>query len=418
MIVAGLISGTSADGIDVALVDIKGRGFRMRVRPLAHYSFPYPSRVRQAVLLLADPATGAKAGVPQTAHVNVLLGELFAEAVQRACEMSKIPVSRLGLIGSHGQTIYHQGKPGRFLGRSIACTLQIGEPAVIAARTGVDVVADFRAADMAAGGQGAPLVPYADYLLYLSPRLSRVSLNIGGIANVTVIPAGARPAQVIAFDTGPGNMIIDALASHFSGGRQSCDRDGRIAASGHVDRKLLRELLAARYFRQPPPKSAGREEYGKEFVAGLLRRGLASQDLIATATAFTAASIAAAIRRFGASDGSTPGGRKARSARSSAGRLPDEVIVSGGGLHNPQLIAQLVALLPEVRLRPSHDFGVDSDGKEALAFAVMAYESYHRRPSNLPSATGASSAQVLGKIVFAAESTEIRRKSADKGRHR
>ena len=183
--------------------------------------------------------------------------------------------------------------------------------------------------------------------LFTFTRSARfVALNVGGIANVTVIPAGASPDQVIAFDTGPGNMIIDALSSHFSGGRQSCDRDGRIAASGHVDRKLLRELLGPGYFRQPPPKSAGREEYGKEFVAALLRRGLASQDLIATATAFTAASIAAAIRRFGTSDGSTPGVKKARSTGTSAGRLPDEIIVSGGGLRNPAVDRAACSLHP------------------------------------------------------------------------
>jgi len=407
MIVAGLISGTSADGIDVALAHIKGQGFQMRVRPLAHSTFPYPSRVREAVLDLADPATGSRAGVPQVARVNVLLGELFAEAVQRTCESAQIPVSRLSLIGSHGQTVYHQGKAERLLGRKIACTLQIGEPAVIAARTGVDVVADFRAADMAAGGQGAPLVPYADYLLYRSPRLSRVSLNIGGIANITVIPAGARPDQVIAFDTGPGNMIIDALAVHFTGGRQSCDRDGRIAASGHVNHQLLRELLANRYFRLPPPKSAGREEYGAEFVAGLLRRGLRGEDLMATLTALTAASVAAAIRRFASYE---PGPSAAHSSRRHESRLPDEIVISGGGLRNPQLVAQLVAFLPELRLRTSHDFGIDSDSKEALAFAVMAYESYHRRPSNLPSATGARGPQVLGKIVFSTPSSPKPRK--------
>jgi anhydro-N-acetylmuramic acid kinase len=327
--------------------------------------------------------------------------------VQRACESAKIPVSRLALIGSHGQTVYHQGKAERLLGRKIACTLQIGEPAVIAARTGVDVVADFRAADMAAGGQGAPLVPYADYLLYRSPRLSRVSLNIGGIANITVIPAGARPDQVIAFDTGPGNMIIDALAVHFTGGRQSCDRDGRIAASGHVNHQLLRELLANRYFRLPPPKSAGREEYGAEFVAGLLRRGLRGEDLVATLTALTAASVAAAIRRFASYE---PGPSAAHSSRRHESRLPDEIVISGGGLRNPQLVAQLVAFLPELRLRTSHDFGIDSDSKEALAFAVMAYESYHRRPSNLPSATGARGPQVLGKIVFSTPSSPKPRK--------
>lgn len=377
MLVAGLMSGTSVDGIDVALVEIQGVGFRMRVRPLAHYSFPYPAGVRQAVLAISD----AVAHTGQVARLNFLLGELFADAVKRACHRARIPLAKLRLIGSHGQTIYHQGKPQKLLGRALACTLQIGEPAIIATRTGVDVVADFRPSDLAAGGQGAPLVPYVDYLVYRSPRLFRVALNIGGIANVTAIPAGAGPDQVIAFDTGPGNMILDALAARFSGGRWKYDRDGRMAARGHPDRKLLEELLSDPYFRRPPPKSAGREQYGEAFVTALLGRGLAPEDLTATATAFTAASIALGIHRF-------------------AGR-PDELIVSGGGLRNPQVMAHLAGLLPGVRLRTSNDLGIDSDAKEAIAFAVLAYESYHRRASNLPSATGARQSQILGKVVFA-----------------
>jgi anhydro-N-acetylmuramic acid kinase len=396
MLVAGLISGTSADGIDVALVEIAGAGFRMRVCPLAHCSSPYPPRVRAAVLEVAEPSACAdsargrlcKRGPDRVSSLNFLLGELFAEAVERACYEAKIPMSRVRLIGSHGQTVFHQGKPRKFLGRSIASTLQIGEPAVIAARTGIDVVADFRPGDIAAGGEGAPLVPYVDYLLYRSRRIPRIALNIGGIANITIIPAGAGPEQVAAFDTGPGNMIMDALASRFTGGRLRYDRDGKMAAAGHVDRKLLDNLLAGAYFRRPPPKSAGREQYGAEFVERLLRSGLAAEDLMATATAFTAESIALAVRRFGG--GAVTAARKA----------PVELIVSGGGLRNPQLMAQLVAALPEMRIRTSNDFGIDSDAKEAIAFAVLAYESYHRRPSNLPSATGARRPAVLGKIVF------------------
>ncbi len=384
------MSGTSADGIDVALVEIRGAGFRIRVRPLAHYTFPYPPRVREAVLAASD----AVVSTAQIANLNFLLGELFAEAVQRACRLAQVPIQRLDLIGSHGQTIYHQGRPRRLLGRQIASTLQIGEPALIAARTGVNVVADFRPADIAAGGQGAPLVPYVDYLLYRSPRVSRVALNIGGIANVTVIPAGATPQQVIAFDTGPGNMILDALAAHFSGGRQRYDRNGRLAARGRVDRKLLDKLLRDPYLRRSPPKSAGREQYGAAFVHGLLGASLAPQDLMATVTAFTAASIAAGLRRFA-------GGSFARRNK---GRPSVELIVSGGGLRNPRLMAHLAAFLPEARIRASSDFGIDSDAKEAVAFAVLAYETYHRRPANLPSATGARRPQILGKLVFAAPS--------------
>ena len=377
MIVAGLISGTSVDAIDVALVDLRGAGLGLRVRPLAHYSFPYPPGAREAILGISNTNTHTAA----VARCNVLVGEWFADAVQRACRRAKIPLSRVGLIGSHGQTIFHQGRREKLLGRAVACTLQIGEPAVIASRTGVDVVADFRPADLAADGQGAPLVPYVDYLLFRSPRVNRVALNIGGIGNLTSIPAGATPEQVIAFDTGPGNMILDALADHFSRGRERYDRDGRRAARGRVHVPLLRELLRDPYFRQRPPKSAGREQYGAEFVADLLSHGLAPADLMGTVTQFTAVSIALGIRRFAV--------------------WPGEVIVSGGGLRNPQLMARLAAFLPGVRLRTSHDFGIDSDAKEAIAFAVLAYETWHRRPSNLPSATGARRPVILGKVVYA-----------------
>jgi anhydro-N-acetylmuramic acid kinase len=370
--VAGLMSGTSADGIDVAIVEVQGR----RLRPLAHYGFPYPPGVREAILGISNTNTHTA----RIARLNVLVGELFAEAALRACR--RAGVAKLDLIGSHGQTIYHQGTPERLFGRPIACTLQIGEPAVIAARTGVNVVADFRPADVAAGGQGAPLVPYVDYLLYRHPRRNRVALNIGGIANITSVPAGAAADQVIAFDTGPGNMVLDALAGHFTGGRQRFDRNGRMAARGRVNRELLDELLRDRYFRRHPPKTAGREQYGTELVARLLERGLPAEDLMATATAFTAASIALGIRRFAA--------------------WPGEVIVSGGGLHNRQLMAQLAAFLPGVRVRPSDDFGINSDAKEAIAFAVLAYETWRRRPSNLPSATGARRPVILGKLVYGA----------------
>jgi len=371
MIVAGLMSGTSVDAIDVALVEIRGR----RVRPLFHCEFPHRPEVRRAVLA----ASNASTHTAEIARLNFLLGELFAEAVHGACRRAKIPLGKVGLIGSHGQTIYHQGQAQRFLGRRIACTMQIGEPAIIAARTGVDVVADFRPADMAAGGQGAPLVPFVDYLLYRSPRVSRAALNIGGIANITAIPAGARPAQVAAFDTGPGGMILDALASHFSGGRRRSDHNGRMASRGQVDRKLLAELLAGPYFRRRPPKSAGREQFGPPFVAALVARRLRPEDLMATATAFTAGSIALGIRRFAAAT--------------------QEVIVSGGGLRNRHLMGQLAAFLPGLRIRTSNEFGISSDAKEAIAFAVLAHETYRGRASNLPSATGARRPAILGTIV-------------------
>lgn len=377
MRVAGLMSGTSLDGIDVAIVDIEGRGWGQRIRTVAFQTTPYPERVRQAILGVSNTRTHTAA----IARLNFLLGELYAEALIRTARKSGVPLDSIQLIGSHGQTIYHQGVPARFLGRPIASTLQIGEAAVLAERTGIPVVADFRPRDMAAGGRGAPLVPYVDYLLFRHPKLGRVALNIGGIANLTAIPAGGRPEDVIAFDTGPGNMVIDALAQRYTRGRWKCDRDGRLARRGRLNRALLHRLLSAPYYRQPPPKSAGREQYGAEFLRRLLRSRVRPHDLIATATVLTAATIAIGIERF-----VRPRMRV------------DDVIVSGGGAHNPQILGQLAALLPGVNLISSGDLGVDVDAKEAIAFAVLAYQSWHGHPANLPAATGARRPVVLGKL--------------------
>ena len=379
MLVAGLMSGTSVDGIDVALVEISGEGFHHTVEPLAALSVPYPRDVREAILEISDASTHTS----RISQMNFLLGKLFGDAVVEACRQSNIPLEKLELIGSHGQTIYHQGSASALLGHEVASTLQIGQPAVIAERTGVPVVADFRTADMAAGGQGAPLVPYADYLLFRDQRLGRVALNIGGIANLSAIPAAAGPEQVIAFDTGPGNMLIDALISLLSKGTKRFDEDGKLAASGTVNRRLVEELMELPYLRQKPPKSAGREQFGTSFVADLLKKGLAPPDLVATVTAFTAASIADAIQRF-----------------VDPVMKVDQVIVSGGGARNPRIMSGLKDLLPGTEMLTSNEFGIDPDGKEAIAFAILAYESYHRRPANLPSATGARRSCVLGKLVW------------------
>ena len=351
MRVAGVMSGTSLDGIDVAVVEIGGR----QVETIGFVCTPYSEAVRSAILGVDRPEG--------LSHLNFRLGELYARAVLRA-------VRRYGpveLIGCHGQTIYHEGG---------AHTLQIGEAAVVAERTGVPVVSNFRARDIAAGGEGAPLVPYVDYLLFRHPKRARIALNIGGIANITVIPAGAAPGDVVAFDTGPGNMVIDALAREMG---LPYDRGGRIAASGRVDRALLDELLADPYYRRPPPKSAGREQYGAEFVARLKNSGLPMRDLIATATVLTAATVAMGI---GTCDGDST-----------------DLIVSGGGVHNPQIMAHLAGFLPGIAISTSTDHGVDADAKEAIAFAVLAYRTWRKKPSNLPSATGARHAVVLGDIT-------------------
>jgi anhydro-N-acetylmuramic acid kinase len=310
------------------------------------------------------------------ARLNFLLGELHAKAIVRAARKHK-----LGLIGLHGQTIFHEGAPVEFLGRRVASTLQIGEAAVVAEITGVRTISNFRERDIAAGGQGAPLVPYVDYLLFRDRRVGRVALNIGGIANITVIPPRATSKDVVAFDTGPGNMVIDALVRHMTEGAQSYDRNGAIARSGAVHERLLQSMMQDPYLRQEPPKSTGRERFGQQFVSGLIATGVALPDLIATATEFTAASIANAIRGAG--------GREYR------------VIAAGGGVHNRWLMTRLKAHLRPNTICSSAEFGIDPDAKEAIAFAVLAFESAHGRPANLPSATGARRAVILGKSTSA-----------------
>ncbi len=373
MRVAGIMSGTSLDGIDVAIVDLR-RGVRM----LAFHTTPYPDRLRDALLAVSN----AQTHTARIARLHFLLGELYARAVRDTCRRARIPLASVKLIGCHGQTIFHEGAPVDVLGTRVASTLQIGQPAIIAERLGIPVVSDFRPRDMAAGGRGAPLVPFVDYLLFRHARRGRVALNIGGIANLTAIPAAARPEDVIAFDTGPGNMVIDALAARYTGGRLRYDAGGRIARAAQVDRELLAELMADPYYRLKPPKTAGREQYGVEFIDRLLATRRPLTVLIATATALTAASIASAIAGF-----VCPRMRV------------DELIVSGGGARNPAIMAQLAALLPGIAVATSSDFGINSDAKEAIAFAVLARETWRRRPSNLPSATGARRAVVLGTVT-------------------
>lgn len=396
----GLMSGTSADGIDVALVRIApGRGSSAPcagARLLDFHTFPFPAAVRKEVLRIANGGACASADI---SNLNFLLGELFARAALAACSRFGVPPGRIALIASHGQTIYHQGRPQRYLrsGR-IASTLQIGEPAVIAERTGITAIGDFRVADVAAGGHGAPLVPFVDYLLYRHPARARIALNIGGIANLTVVPAAAAPQQVMAFDTGPGNMLIDALVSHVTRGERSFDRDAQMARRGKLTSRLLQKLLAHPYFVQPPPKTCGREQFGEEFARRVLRMAHSSarrarpEDLVRTATLLTPLSIVAAIHRW-----VLP--RLARNRRSAGADL----ILAGGGAHNPLIRAQLEAGLAGhgVRVCTSGDLGVPEDGKEAYAFALLAYETLHQRPSNLPSATGARHPAILGKICYA-----------------
>ena len=407
MIVAGVMSGTSADGINVALVRIDGR-FEGPTSPstlprrtpsrgqacprhtlIAHEEFPFPARVRRAVLAAMNSESAV---VADLARLNFLLGELYAEAVERIIARAGTKTRRahrakLDLVGCHGQTLYHQGEAASFLGRKLAVTWQTGEAAVVAARLGVPVVSDFRPADMTAGGKGAPLVPFLDYFLYRDARVGRIAQNIGGIANLTAIPAGASPRQIVAFDTGPGNMVIDAVMQELFGRRY--DRDGKVAAAGQVRDDVVARRMSAPFFERCPPRTAGREEFGRDYAARFLQlcRGASKADVLATATALTARSIADAVQRF-----VLPRQMSYR-----------ELIVSGGGAKNPTLMAMLRAeLLPlGIQLRFSDEFGIPSAAKEAVAFAVLAYETWHRRPSNVPSATGARHAAILGKISYA-----------------
>jgi anhydro-N-acetylmuramic acid kinase len=381
LLALGIMSGTSADGIDVALVRMAGG--KASLENFA--AFPFPRRVQKSILELGE---GQPVTTGEISQLNFLLGETFVGAALAACKKFHVAPKQIDVIGSHGQTVFHQGTPTLFNGRRIASTLQIGDPSVIAVRTGITTVGDFRPADMAAGGQGAPLVPFVDFLLYRHARIGRVALNIGGIANVTVIPAGATLEDVFAFDTGPGNMVIDALVRHFTRDRKAYDRNAEIASTGILLPGLLQTLLRDSYFSKLPPKTTGREQYGKGYLRSLLShreaRRANSQDIIRTATILTALSILDAFHRF-------------IEPRVKIG----ELIVSGGGARNPLLMAQLESGLDGVRVREAGELGVPGDAKEAFAFAVLACETLRKQPSNVPGATGASKAVVLGKVCYA-----------------
>ncbi len=372
------MSGTSLDGIDVAIIDISGSGFKAKINVLTSHSVPYPRKIREALMAVSN--TNAFTG--DISRLNFLLGELYAEALEETAERAEIPLDTIKLIGCHGQTIFHEGQGAQYLGKKVASTFQIGESSVITERLGIDVISNFRERDVAAGGKGAPLVPYLDYMLMRHRGRGRVAVNIGGIANLTAIPPNTNTERVIAFDTGPGNMVIDQLISRITSGGEHFDKDGTTAAAGVPDPKLLAKLLRDKYFRAKPPKTAGREQYGAEFVSKLLDTELSSEDLVATATALTAESIALGVRNFILPD-----------------MRVDEVFVSGGGTHNPTLMRMLRKALEPIPVKETSEVGLDVDAKEAIAFAVMAYETAHARPSNVPFATGAKRSVILGKVT-------------------
>ncbi len=390
----GLMSGTSADGVDAALVEIghevAGRldERSLSARLITFSKTAYPEPLRRAIFDLFRPESAA-ANVAAVSQANFALGEVFAQAVLDLARAAGVKPVEIAAVGSHGQTIWHQPRPATWGGMEVTSTLQIGEPAVIAERTGITVVADFRVRDMAAGGQGAPLVPYVDYLLFKDDRLTRAIQNIGGIANVTYLPAegGAAtgsPDRVIAFDTGPGNMVIDGVVKALSAGRETMDRDGRWAASGRVQAGFLADLLTHPYFAARPPKTTGREEFGEQYAAKVVAeaaaRGLGAGDTVATVTALTARTIGDAYKTF-------------------LPALPDQVILGGGGARNPTLRSRLQDELPGIAVTSHEAFGIPDEAKEAMAFAILAGECLDGEPNNLPSATGARRPVVMGKIV-------------------
>jgi anhydro-N-acetylmuramic acid kinase len=370
----GLMSGTSIDGIDAALVDISGQSPYLKIRLLDWMIVSFPKGFKERVLAVSHPS---KKGVDEICRLNFEIGELFADAALKIAKKARVSLSRIAVIGSHGQTVCHLGRKG---------TLQIGEPSVIAERTGVTTVADFRPRDIAAGGFGAPLAPYLHYLLFRHSKKNRAVQNIGGIGNLTMIPKKARPEDVMGFDTGPGNMVVDGLLREMTGNGVAYDHGGRIAAKGIVSLKLLKELMAHPFIARKPPKTSGREEFGRPFVLKILSRskalGLRKEDIIATATALTAASIAANYRRFVFPK-----------------MIPDEIIFGGGGIHNATLMRMIRAELPNIKVSSFDLYGFPADAAEAICFAVLAHETVHGNPTNIPTVTGAKRSAVLGKIV-------------------
>jgi anhydro-N-acetylmuramic acid kinase len=383
-LIIGLMSGTSADGIDAALVEVGGSGDRTKWRLEAFRTVPFDPALRSEILAIQDPK--ATRVLPRLSALNYRLGDAYARACLTLVRWAGLRFDEIHLIGCHGQTVFHDAGPNRGTD-SVSSTFQAGEPAVLAEMTGVAVVSNFRARDVAAGGTGAPLVPLMDWLLFRSGEKNRVSLNLGGIANITVLPKHVNRYNVVAFDTGPANMILDALVAHATNGAETHDTNGARAAGAEPDPQLLDHLMAHPYFAAAPPKSCGRDEFGAgyltEFLSEAQRRQLSPDIVLSTVTSLTARSVAEAIAR---------------------GPVPDEVIAAGGGIHNRTLMSRLADELQRatgrtIPIETTADHGLDPDAKEAVAFALLANESIHGNPGNLPSVTGAGHAVVLGSFT-------------------
>jgi anhydro-N-acetylmuramic acid kinase len=392
LLVAGVMSGTSADGVDVAFCRISpplSADAAPRLKLLGHRSFAYDKKLRALILNIA---AGNNTTAAELSQLSWRLGELYAECIATTSRDLKVKPQ---LVAMHGQTVYHQAVPAKFLGAPIRCTSQIGEPALLAERLRIPVVSDFRPADLAAGGQGAPLVSMLDFCLFRHATKSRVLLNLGGIANVTALPAACTSADVLAFDTGPASILIDLLMQQLYNRR--FDKNGAIAAGGQVLKPVLDRLLTTPYFSAPVPKSCGREEFGPAFAHQLLalcnRAGARKQDVIATATALTAATILDAYRRF-----CWPHlGQHAPLARAT------ELIAAGGGTKNLTLMRMLSEGFVQlgVKVSTTANAGLPVEAKEAAAFALMGWFTWHGLPGNIPSATGAARAVILGKVTYA-----------------
>ncbi|MCC3356357.1 anhydro-N-acetylmuramic acid kinase [Bacillus sp. REN16] len=383
-IVVGLMSGTSLDGIDAAVVKISETDNQeIKIKLIRFTTLPYSESMRERILALCDPD---RSRLEDISLSNMLLGELFAKATKKVITEAGLEMKDVDLISSHGQTIFHQPEGRQVEGYNLRSTLQIGDIAVIAERTGIMTVGDFRTRDMAVGGQGAPLVPYADDLLFRENSKGRILANIGGIANLTVLPPAESNEQVHAFDTGPGNMLIDAFTTWATNGKQTFDKNGEIAAKGKIDEKWLEELLDHDYYRLLAPKSTGREQFGLDYAKDLWNKkaDLAPEDKIATITELTARTIADECKRFVDS------------------YKINEVIISGGGWYNQTLRRKLQAHLPpSYKLGSTDELGIPADAKEAIVFALLGYQCINKRPNNLPSATGAKSPVIMGKIALA-----------------
>lgn len=379
--VIGLMSGTSCDGVDAVLTEIAGRGLTMRVRLLGHCHQAYPASLRRRLLAVMAPA---QTTTEEICSLDVAVGARFAATALKLMKSLGCTANDIDLVGSHGQTICHLPPTGKTTGS----TMQIGDPATIATRTGATVVSGFRQADVALGGQGAPLVPWTDYVLLGDRHRARIVQNIGGIANLTYLPAGGGPDDVMAFDTGPGNMVIDEIVRRVTGGRHSYDRDGRRGARGRIDLDLLRRWLRYSYFRRRPPKSCGREQFGSAFVDRTVEtKDLSNRpdDMIATATALTARTMASAYRRFLLGQEGHP--------------AVDQIIVCGGGARNATMTAMLADEMPGVEIIHIDELGIADQAKEAISFAMLAAACVDRVPTNLPRVTGASRSAILGQVT-------------------